>query len=46
MRIGDVWPAVTDFRKARRNDLINQLEVQLQHWVEERTLFTLEWELQ
>jgi ERCC4-related helicase len=30
---------------AQRNDLISQLEVQLQQQVEERTLFTLEWEL-
>ena len=29
----------------QRNDLINQLEVQLQQQVEERTLFTIEWEL-
>ena len=31
--------------EAQRNDLINQLEVQLQQRVEERTLFTVEWEL-
>ena len=31
--------------EAQRNDLINQLEVQLQQQVEERTLFTIEWEL-
>jgi hypothetical protein len=31
--------------KAQRNGLINQLEVQLQQQVEERTLFTIEWEL-
>ncbi|EDS86884.1 SNF2-related protein [Burkholderia pseudomallei] len=31
--------------EAQRNDLINQLEVQLQQRVEERTLFTIEWEL-
>ncbi|WP_449370472.1 SNF2-related protein [Thiomonas sp.] len=31
--------------EAQRNDLINQLEVQLQQQVEERTLFTVEWEL-
>lgn len=29
----------------QRNDLINQLELQLQQQVEERTLFTIEWEL-
>ena len=29
----------------QRNDLISQLEVQLQQQVEERTLFTIEWEL-
>ena len=32
--------------EAQRNDLISQLEVQLQQNVEERTLFTIEWELQ
>lgn len=31
--------------EAQRNDLINQLEAQLQQQVEERTLFTVEWEL-
>ncbi len=31
--------------EAQRNDLITQLEVQLQQRVEERTLFTVEWEL-
>jgi hypothetical protein len=31
--------------KAPRNDLIGQLEVQLQQQVEERTLFTVEWEM-
>jgi hypothetical protein len=31
--------------EAQRNDLINQLEVQLQQQVEEHTLFTVEWEL-
>ena len=31
--------------EAQRNDLINQLEVQLQQQVEEHTLFTIEWEL-
>lgn len=31
--------------EAQRNDLIGQLEVQLQQQVEERTLFTVEWEL-
>jgi ERCC4-related helicase len=31
--------------EAQRNDLINQLEVQLQQRVEEQTLFTIEWEL-
>lgn len=31
--------------EAQRNDLINQLETQLQQQVEERTLFTIEWEL-
>lgn len=31
--------------KAQRNDLIGQLEVQLQQQVEERTLFTVEWEM-
>ena len=31
--------------EAQRNDLIGQLEVQLQQQVEERTLFTIEWEL-
>ncbi len=31
--------------EAQRNDLINQLEEQLQQQVEERTLFTIEWEL-
>ena len=31
--------------EAQRNDLISQLEVQLQQQVEERTLFTVEWEL-
>ena len=31
--------------EAQRNDLITQLEVQLQQQVEERTLFTIEWEL-
>jgi len=31
--------------KSKRNDLISQLEVQLQQRVEERTLFTIEWEL-
>jgi superfamily II DNA/RNA helicase len=31
--------------EAQRNDLISQLEVQLQQQVEERTLFSIEWEL-
>jgi len=31
--------------EAQRNDLISQLEAQLQQQVEERTLFTIEWEL-
>ena len=31
--------------EAQRNDLINRLEAQLQQQVEERTLFTVEWEL-
>ncbi|PKO79461.1 MAG: DEAD/DEAH box helicase, partial [Betaproteobacteria bacterium HGW-Betaproteobacteria-13] len=31
--------------EAKRNDLISQLEVQLQQRVEERTLFTVGWEL-
>ncbi|WP_010625850.1 SNF2-related protein [Halomonas sp. KM-1] len=31
--------------EAQRNHLISQLEVQLQQQVEERTLFTVEWEL-
>ena len=31
--------------EAQRNDLIGQLEVQLQQQVEERMLFTIEWEL-
>lgn len=31
--------------EAQRNDLISQLEVQLQQQVEERALFTIEWEL-
>lgn len=31
--------------EAQRNDLINQLEMQLQQQVKERTLFTIEWEL-
>ncbi len=31
--------------EAQRNELINQLEVQLQQQVKERTLFTVEWEL-
>ena len=31
--------------EAQRNDLISQLEMQLQQQVEERTLFTIEWEL-
>ncbi|MHA6848801.1 SNF2-related protein [Ralstonia syzygii] len=31
--------------EAQRNDLISQLEVQLQQQVEEKTLFTIEWEL-
>jgi hypothetical protein len=31
--------------EAQRNELISQLEVQLQQQVEERTLFTVEWEL-
>ena len=31
--------------EAQRNDLISQLETQLQQQVEERTLFTVEWEL-
>ncbi|GAA0773839.1 hypothetical protein GCM10009108_04520 [Castellaniella ginsengisoli] len=31
--------------EAQRNDLISQLEVQHQQQVEERTLFTVEWEL-
>ena len=31
--------------EAQRNDLITQLEVQLQQQVEERILFTVEWEL-
>jgi hypothetical protein len=31
--------------EAQRNDLISQLEMKLQQQVEERTLFTIEWEL-
>ena len=31
--------------EAQRNDLIAQLEKQLQQQVEERVLFTIEWEL-
>ena len=31
--------------EAQHNALINQLEVQLQQQVEERSLFTIEWEL-
>ncbi|MBV6390319.1 MAG: RNA polymerase-associated protein RapA [Nitrosomonas europaea] len=31
--------------EAQRNDLIEQLEVQLQQQVDEQTLFTIEWEL-
>ncbi len=31
--------------ESQRNDLISQLEVQLQQRVEERTLFTIEWEM-
>ncbi len=31
--------------ESERNDLINQLEVQLQQQVEEQNLFTIEWEL-
>lgn len=31
--------------EAQRNDLISQLEAQLQQQVEERTLFTVEWEM-
>ncbi len=31
--------------EAQRNDLINQLEVQLQQHVDEQTLFIIEWEL-
>jgi superfamily II DNA or RNA helicase len=31
--------------EAQRNDLIGQLELQLQQQVEDRTLFTVEWEL-
>ena len=31
--------------EAQRNDLISQLEAQLQQRVEERTLFTVKWEL-
>jgi superfamily II DNA or RNA helicase len=31
--------------EAQRNDLITQLEVQLQQQVEDRTLFTVEWQL-
>ena len=31
--------------EAQRNELINQLEVQLQQHVEEHTLFTVEWEM-
>ncbi|KPW89483.1 hypothetical protein ALO79_200044 [Pseudomonas syringae pv. castaneae] len=31
--------------EAHRNDLINQLEVQLKQQVEERVLFIIEWEL-
>jgi ERCC4-related helicase len=31
--------------EAQRNDLISQLEVQLQQQVEERAVFTIEWEL-
>jgi ERCC4-related helicase len=31
--------------EAQRNDLISQLEVKLQQYVDERTLFTVEWEL-
>lgn len=32
--------------EAQRNDLIGQLETQLRQQVQERTLFTIEWELQ
>jgi len=31
--------------EAQRNDLISQLEAQLERRLEERTLFTTEWEL-
>ena len=31
--------------EAQRNDLISQLEAQLRQQVEERSLFTIEWEL-
>ena len=31
--------------EAQRNDLITQLEAQLQQQVEEKTLFSIEWEL-
>jgi hypothetical protein len=31
--------------EAQRNSLIDQLEAQLQQQVEERTLFTIEWEM-
>jgi hypothetical protein len=31
--------------EAKRNDFITQLEAQLQQQVEDRTLFTIEWEL-
>jgi hypothetical protein len=34
-----------DEAEGQRNDPINQLEVQLQQQVEERTLFTVEWEI-
>lgn len=34
-----------DTIESERNDLINQLEIKLQQQVQERTLFTVEWEL-
>lgn len=34
-----------DAIESERNDLINQLEIKLQQQVQERTLFTVEWEL-
>jgi hypothetical protein len=32
--------------ESQRNELIGKLETQLQQKVDERTLFTIEWELQ